>query len=139
MENAEYRLSLDELGRVLFAPKQELTTLQPVWTYDDSNSSILHPTLDMDYDLYGIPNVVEVIYSNGTEYYYGRAVNDDPSSLTSIPSRGREITKRVTNPSLLGNPSRDEVQVYAERILRELSTMEYTVSYRQNGNCTYYF
>ena len=105
LENAEYRLSLDELGRVLFAPKQELTTLQPVWTYDDSNSSILYPTLDMDYDLYGIPNVVEVVYSNGTEYYYGRAVNDDPSSPTSIPSRGREITKRVTDPSLLGNPS----------------------------------
>ena len=134
LENAEYRLSLDELGRVLFAPKQELTTLQPVWTYDDSNSSILHPTLDMDYDLYGIPNVVEVIYSNGTEYYYGRAVNDDPSSPTSIPSRGREITKRVTDPSLLGNPSRDEVQIYAERVLRELSTMEYTVSYT-HGYC----
>ena len=32
LENAEYRLSLDELGRVLFAPKQELTTLQPIWT-----------------------------------------------------------------------------------------------------------
>jgi len=83
ISNAKYSFDLDELGRVLFAPKQELPSLQPVWTYDDGNSSILYPEITMDHDLYGIPNVVEVIYTSGYDYYYGKAVNDDPNSPDS--------------------------------------------------------
>ena len=97
--NANYSLALDDVGRILFMPNQDTMSLQPIWTYDDSNSSILYPELTVDRDLYGIPNVVEVIYSNGTEYYYGRAVNDDPSSPISTINRGREITHRESNPS----------------------------------------
>ena len=63
--NAKYVLDLDELGRVLFAPKQETASLQPVWTFNDDNSSILYPELTLKQDLYGIPNVVEVVYSSG--------------------------------------------------------------------------
>lgn len=61
--NAKYTFGLDEMGRIIFMPVQDTASLQPVWTYDDSNSSILYPDLDIDRDLYGIPNVVEVIYS----------------------------------------------------------------------------
>ena len=60
--NAKFHFDLDELGRALFAPKQEMDSLQPVWTYNDDNSSILLPDITMDHDYYGIPNVVEVIY-----------------------------------------------------------------------------
>ena len=67
MANAKYKFSLDEMGRILFAPDQDTASLQPVWTYTDDNSSILYPDLTMDHDLYGIPNVVEVIYSSGNE------------------------------------------------------------------------
>lgn len=132
--NAKYSLYLDDLGRILFTPEIETASLQPLWTYDDSNSSILYPSLDIDHDLYGIPNVVEIIYSNGVEFYYGKAVNDDPASPISIPNRGREITHRVTNPDLLGNPNQEEVQKYAERVLREMSALEYTISYT-HGYC----
>ena len=62
--NAKYEFGLDELGRVLFLPKQNLSSLQPTWTYNDDNSSILLPEITIDHDLYGVPNVVEVIYSN---------------------------------------------------------------------------
>lgn len=127
--NAKCSLYLDEMGRILFNPEQNTSTLQPVWTYDDSNSSILYPTLDIDHDMYGIPNVVEVIYSSGSTYFYGRAVNEDETSPISIPNRGREITHRVTNPDLMGNPSREQVQDYAERLLREMSSLEYTITY----------
>ena len=41
MENANYGYSLDEMGRILFSPEQDTASLRPVWTYDDSNSSIL--------------------------------------------------------------------------------------------------
>ena len=40
--NAKYEFALDELGRILFSPKQDTASLQPVWTYNDDNSSILY-------------------------------------------------------------------------------------------------
>ena len=39
--NAKYKFDLDEMGRVLFQPKQYIFSLQPVWTYNDGNISIL--------------------------------------------------------------------------------------------------
>lgn len=134
MANAKYTFSLDELGRILFSPKQDMASLQPVWTFDDSNSSILYPEINMDYDLYGIPNVVEVIYSSDDRCYYSRVVNDDSNSPTSTVSRGREIIHRVTEPILYGNPTDEQVNEYAVRLLRSLSSIEYTVSY-SHGYC----
>lgn len=134
LANAKMTLGLDELGRVMFIPEQKTAALQPVWTYDDSNSSILYPDLDIDHDLYGIPNVVEVIYSNGVSHYYGTAINDDPSSPISTVARGRKITHRITDPGLPGNPSQEQIQQYAELVLKNLSTLEYTVTYT-HGYC----
>lgn len=131
---AKYILTLDEMGRILFAPKQEIDSLQPVWTFDDSNSSILYPDIDINHDLYDVPNVVEVIYSNGKDYYYGKAVNDDPNSPVSTVSRGRPITHVVTNPGLTGDSTESQIQEYAESLLREMSTLKYTVSYK-HGYC----
>lgn len=132
--NAKYTLGLDELGRVLFLPKQDTASLQPIWTFDDGNSSILSPKIDIKHDLYGIPNVVEVIYSNGTDCYYSKVVNDDPNSPTSTINRGREITHRVTNPSELGNPTDEQIKAYATQLLKNLSTLEYKVTYT-HGYC----
>lgn len=132
--NAKYQLALDEMGRILFAPNQDTASLQPVWTYDDGNSSILHPEISMDHDLFDIPNVLEVIYSNGGSFHYVKVVNDDPNSPTSTVNRGRQILRRDTEPSLVGNLSEGEVQLYAEQKLRELSTLEYTISYT-HGYC----
>ena len=132
--NAKYVLDLDELGRVLFAPKQETASLQPVWTFNDDNSSILYPELTMKQDLYGIPNVVEVVYSSGKDYYSARVVNDDSNSPTSTARRGREIIHRVTNPELSGDPTEEQIQLYAENLLKELSTLESTVTYT-HGYC----
>lgn len=132
--NAEYTFALDELGRVLFAPKQDTASLQPVWTYTDDNSSILYPEISMDHDMYGIPNVVEVVYSNGSDCYHARVVNDDPNSPTSTVNRGREIVYRDTDPDLVGYSTENQVQEYAERLLRELSTLEYTITYT-HGYC----
>lgn len=134
MANAKYTFALDELGRILFSPKQDMASLQPVWTFDDSNSSILYPEISMDYDLYGIPNVVEVIYSSDDRCYYSRVVNDDSNSPTSTVSRGREIIHRVTEPILYGNPTDEQVNEYAVRLLRSLSSIEYTVNY-SHGYC----
>ena len=132
--NAKYSFMLDEMGRVLFAPVQDTASLQPVWTFDDGNSSILYPELTMDHDLYGIPNVVEVIYSNGNDNYYSKVVNDDVNSPISTVNRGREIVHRVTNPEFVGDPTKYQIKEYAEQLLRNLSTLEYSVSYT-HGYC----
>lgn len=132
--NANYEFGLDELSRILFVPKQSLDSLQPVWTYNDGNSSILCPEITLSHDLYGIPNVVEVIYSNGGDYFYKRVVNDDPNSPVSTVRRGREIIHRVSNPSLSGNPTESYIEKYAERLLKTLSTIEYTITY-SHGYC----
>lgn len=132
--NAKYSLDLDEMGRILFAPKQDTASLQPVWTYTDDNSSILYPDLTLDHDLYGIPNVVEVVYSNGADMYRARVVNDDPNSPTSTVNRGREIVHRVTDPDLVGNPTEGQIDEYAKQLLRDLSTLECTISYT-HGYC----
>lgn len=146
--NAKYTYALDEMGRVLFAPYQEVASLQPVWTYTDDNSSILLPELTMDHDLYGIPNVIEIVYSKGfynletgeTEYYL-EIVNDDPNSPTSTINRGRRIVYRETDPNVIGSSdsttsiaTRRVVQNYAERLLESLSSLEYTITYT-HGYC----
>lgn len=132
--NAKYYFSLDELGRILFSPKQDTASLQPVWTFDDSNSSILYPEISMDHDLYGIPNVVQVVYSRGVDVYPYEVVNDDPNSPISTVNRGRRIIHRVTNPDLNGDPTINQIKEYAEQLLKELSTIEYKVSYT-HGYC----
>ena len=134
IKNAKYKLALDELGRVLYAPDQDTASLQPVWTYDDSNSSILYPSISMDHDLYGIPNVVEVIYSNDSKQFYSKVSNDDENSPTSTVNRGREIIYRVTDPGFVGIPTSNQLDEYAERLLKELSTIEYTITYT-HGYC----
>lgn len=134
MATAKYKYSLDELGRILFAPDQETASLQPVWTYDDEKDSILYPEITVNRDLFGIPNVVEVVYTKNNECMTARVVNDDPNSPTSTVRRGRTITHRDTSPSLTGTPTQEVLEEYAERLLRELSTVEYTISYT-HGYC----
>ena len=132
--NAKYSFGLDELGRVLFVPAQDTASLQPLMTFDDSNSSILYPEISMDHDLYKLPNVVEVVYSNGSKHHYARAVNNDANSPISTINRGREIVYRETDPSFAGEPTDDQIDAYAQQLLRKMSSIEYTVSY-SHGYC----
>lgn len=134
LKNAEYSFSLDEIGRVLFAPDQDIASLQPIKTFDDSNSSILYPEISMDHDLFGLPNVIEVVYSNGVESYHSIVTNDDENSPISTINRGREIKYRETNPNFPGKPSQEQLDEYAKLLLKQLSSIEYTISYT-HGYC----
>lgn len=134
ISNAKYRFDLDELGRVMFGPIQDIASLQPVYTYNDDNSSILYSDISIEHDLFGIPNVVEVVYSKGNSHYYSRVVNDDENSPTSTVNRGREIIHRITDPGFTGEPTYHQIDEYAARVLKELSSVEYSVSYT-HGYC----
>lgn len=134
LANANYVFDLDEMGRTIFAPVQDAASLQPIWTYNDDNSSILYPEVTLNHDLYGIPNAVEVIYFDGTNHYHSKVVNDDPNSPISTVSRGREILYRITEPDLPGTPTQKQVDDYAKQVLRNLSSIEYTITYT-HGYC----
>ena len=134
LANAQYHLDIDGYGRVLMVPDQEMSSLQPVYTFNDDNSSILKPDITWDYDLYGIPNVVEVIYSKDGDYLYSKVTNDNPNSITSTINRGRIITHRVVDPDLSGSPDQKQIDEYASKLLESLSSIQYSVTYT-HGYC----
>lgn len=139
--NAGYGLGLDEMGRLIFEKKRDTEVLSPVWIYTDDNSSILYPEIETSRDLYGVPNVVEVIYSRSDKPpLFARAENNDTNSIVSRASRGRDIVHRDTNPSIASDMTAtdDNIQVllneYANNLLKELSALEYRVTYT-HGYC----
>ena len=131
---AKYRIGLDEMGRIIFEPVMDTRSLQPVWTYNDDNSSILRPNFTDERDLYDVPNVVEVVYSTGSGYRTSRIVNDDPNSPVSTVNRGWEKLYRETNPNFSGVPSQRDLDAYAKQILRNRSNLEHTITYT-HGYC----
>lgn len=134
LSSINYRFDVDELGRILFVPNPDANAVKPVWTFNDDNSSILYPDVSINRDLYGIPNVVEVMYSDEYSFLMARAENTDENSPTSIPVRGREVVHRVNNPEDLISPDQYAINEYAKKLLRDLSTLEYTISY-SHGYC----
>lgn len=146
IQRAKHKFGVNELGYVSFVPIQDIETLQPIWTYDDGNSSILHPEITLNHDLYGIPNVLEIVYSDNKQSWHVIERNDDPESPTSIQRRGREIMHRISDPDwhdfLTDAPDGVDLDVYtqeqlkmlAKDKLKQLSTVDYTVSYT-HGYC----
>lgn len=126
---ANYQLEVDEMGRTLFSPIQEMAALQPVTTFDDDNSSILLPDVTIDKDLYGIPNVVEVLYSQNSLHYFVKVENNDVNSPVSIKNRGRVILYRDTSPNVTGVPSKAMIEEYARNLLESLSTLKYQITF----------
>lgn len=131
---AEHHIALSPSGEILLEKDVKFSETIPIWEFNDDNSSILLPSITMEYDLCDIPNTVEVIYSDDKNYIYSRVVNDDPDSPTSTVSRGREILARVTQPVIVGNPTQDEVNDYAKRTLEQMSTVTYKLNY-SHGYC----
>lgn len=139
LQTADYNYSLDEMGRVLFSPRQDTESLQPVWTYTDDDSSILYADVTDNFDLYAIPNTVEVVYSGQDESglplkLYSKVVNNEKNSPISVKSRGRTVLHRELNPTLNGIPSQEYLDDYAERLLKDLSSIQHTISY-SHGYC----
>ena len=140
LANASYHFGLEADGSVTLEPDQEADSLSPIWTYSDDNSSILLPDVEVSRDLYGVPNVVEVVYSpDGVASIFSTIKNDDASSSVSTVSRGREIVYRDTDPSISGADAsttlnQADIDDYARNLLKNLSSVEYTVSYK-HGYC----
>lgn len=126
---ADYSFDLDETGTVLMRKDQEIEALQPRYTYTDDDISILYPDIQIDKDLYNVPNKVEVIYSTETAYKYAVVTNEDENSPISIPNRGMVVLQREENPDFGGTPTDDEIENYANRLLKSSSTLTCTLTY----------
>ena len=138
LANGESHFTVDEYGVISFALDEEINSATPVWVYSDDDKSILFQDIKDQRDLYNIPNVVEVVYSNGTSTFTGIARNDDKNSITSTISRGREVVFRETNPSIPSDMADDNAQqyidAYAEKLLFNKSQLEHTITYK-HGYC----
>jgi len=141
----QYELTVNNWGTICIKEAITVYDEKHVWEYDDGNSSILLPDLDLTDDMTDIPNVIEVIYTgNGTkDIGYVRKVvkNEDTRSIVSIPSRGREIWKRysISNIAMpLGEVTREkieeQVEAQAKRLLEAASTIRKTIQYSHGFN-----
>jgi hypothetical protein len=126
----KHKFALDGMGKVMFAPEQKMAALSPVMTFDDGNSSILYPDITHKRDLYNIPNAVEVVYSTSAGYKYAKVVNDDPNSPVSTVNRGWTKTHRETSPKFSGVPTQLMIDKYAEELLKSMSTLEHTITFK---------
>lgn len=144
---AGYRFDLDDYNQILLAPEQDLNSMNPIWTYNDDNSSILFPDVSHDRDLYGIPNMLEVIYSTDHHVFVAKAVNNDRNSPISTVNRGRQVVSRITDPEIVGAPEKSKTMTseeiaafqtvlnnYARQALRDMSSFEYTLTYSHGYN-----
>jgi len=134
---ANYSFGLDELGRIIFMPYQDLSSLKPIWTFTSDNSSILFPEISLKHDYYGIPNVVEVIYNDSRGVMKAVAKNEDPGSPISIINRGREIVysnEKIPAGELPTYPTQEMLDLYAKKLLQNLSNVEYKISF-SHGYC----
>ena len=129
----EYQLGLEPDGSVFFSKIRDVEGMTPIWTFSDDNSSILYPAIENKYDLYQIPNIVEVVYSDDVITSTVTVKNEDPDSITSLQARGREIIYRDTKPSLT-SPDVNVMQIYGENLLKNLSSTTCQLSYT-HGYC----
>ena len=131
----EYIFREEPTGEIGFSPVQKLSKMTPIWEFNDNNSSILYPDISVERDLYGVPNVVEVVLTpqTGTPLY-STAINDDPSSITSTVKRGRRIVYRETDPAISQTATQDQLNEYADNLLKQMSEIEYSITF-SHGYC----
>lgn len=130
LDSADLTMLVDGMGRIRIEPKSAVWALSPVITLSDTDErGVLWADMSRETSLFGIPNKLEVIWSGGSEHFSSVATNDDPSSMTSVPARGRVVYMRETNPEgLMANPTQAAVDAFAEKRLREESVVTRTYS-----------
>lgn len=124
------RLWPTEEGRIALVPRRDAAALAPRLRLRDDDVSIVQPDVSKTRDYYGIPNVVEVVWSGESGCITATAVNDDPDSPLSVQRRGFTVMHRETSPDL-DDPSQADVQAYADSLLSELSTVVHEVTYKR--------
>lgn len=113
-----WRIRITGEGVIQILPKP----IEAGVTYDCLDNDAVQPVLTTGYDWYSCPNVFRAI-SGGSS---ATAIDDDPDSVFSTVSRGREIWKEESSCKLNAT---ETLQEYANRRLKELQRVVYSASY----------
>lgn len=116
--NWRFRISGD--GVIHLIPKDNTV----VASFDALDNDVVEPQINVDYDWYKCPNVFQAII-DGVSYVVR---DDDPNSVLSTVSRGREIWETEDNPTL---NSGETATQYVKRRLKEEQTTIMKVSYNR--------
>lgn len=116
-----WRMQILGDGTLYFSPVDN-SNPDIVATFDYINNDVLEKSIRITNDWYNCPNVFRAVV-NGS---YSIARDEDPDSIFSIPSRGREIWAQETNCALNENESPAE---YAAKRLKELQRVNINLSY----------
>ena len=111
-------------GTIVLSPNPDDGVSLPVYVMSEKINPIVESSFSIDYDWFECPNVFRATYGNVTAI----ARDDDPESIMSVPSRGREIWAEENDVDL----EKDEtVAEYAKRRLLELQEVSETASYNR--------
>ncbi len=118
-----YRIKIEGDGHIyLNKIPDKVDDIIPADRFDSRQKDILEPSLTESYDWYNCPNVLRAVADNVSSI----ARDDNPNSIFSTVSRGREIWAQETNCDLNEDESINE---YAARRLKELQKVYRTISY----------
>ena len=116
--NWRFRISGD--GVIHLVPKNNTAVV----SLDALDNDVVEPQINAEQDWYRCPNVFQAII-DGASY---TARDDDPNSVLSTVSRGREIWATENNPTL---NSGETATQYVKRRLKEEQTAIMKVSYNR--------
>ena len=118
-----WRLRIEGDGTIVICPQAETESAE----FSALRFDQIEPKVKVKSDWFDCPNVFRAV-SDEDSY---TAYDEDPSSMLSIESRGREVWKEETSVKLNDSES---LASYANRKLRELQTVSTEISYSRSYN-----
>jgi hypothetical protein len=91
-------LSMTSIGVPTAQPYVDPNNATALWAYNVDASSVIRPGIDVELDLFGVPNVwIGVVSQPGRAPLMSTYTNSDPASPTSTAARGRSVVRFVDN------------------------------------------
>lgn len=115
-----WRMKIEGDGRIHICDYTDKSSLR----MDTMHYDIIENELDVEYDYYECPNILRVISEEDS--YVAR--DDDPESIFSTVSRGREIW---AEESSVEENTGESLPHYAQRKLKEMQQVGYIVNYKR--------
>lgn len=118
LETVGWRMTIDGDGTIRIGPE----SAEPVKRFGALHGDMLEPKVTRKNDMFDCPNVYRVTSDDNSVVVY----DDDPDSVFSTATRGREIWKEESSVKLADDES---LLQYAKRKLREAQGVGDTISY----------
>lgn len=112
-------LIMDPYGVPTASPYQAPENAPPVWEYKVDRESVILPGVDVELDLFNVPNAWVISVSEPDRpVLTASKINDDPNSVLSTVNRGRMIVEVVT-PDSRDRDDEGNIEAATQEILEE--------------------